>query len=374
MFRVFLSVLLALVLAASSGMASGIFTTTPPEGTASQETAQTASPDITPLPEGTGTSGQSGVQGGIGHISSGSSGNQLPSAPTPMPVELTFGPETVVYDGNAHGRELVGANCDGAEGSITALSDTEWQINGYTVMINETINVKIEGGGTDPGTYELNVSFTFANNDPGNYTIEPASASLTIEPLELIIDLGNPEAEYDTFTHGGKISSSYGNGSSAGTPLTADSAMSNVTGDATTVYTLSTGDMLTVKASGAGPDPGQYTLPCSWTFSPDRSTCYNIRVTGGSKSAEELRSGDYIEIVEFSDFQVDEMGGDIAGEIRLGYLHRGGETLIVTGGSVAGNMEDAIKEMTFSKELIQYDRALIPAVTCLKGLRITGVE
>lgn len=89
MFRVFLSVLLALVLAASSGMASGIFTTTPPEGNASQETAQTASPDITPLPEGTGTSGQSGVQGGIGHISSGSSGNQLTSAPTPMPVELT---------------------------------------------------------------------------------------------------------------------------------------------------------------------------------------------------------------------------------------------------------------------------------------------
>lgn len=199
-----------------------------------------------------------------------------------MPVELTFGPETVVYDGNAHGRELVGANCDGSEGSITALSDTEWQIYGYTVMTNETINVKIEGGGTDPGTYELNVSFTFANNDPGNYTIEPASASLTIEPLELIIDLGNPEAEYDTFTHGGKISSSYGNGSSAGTPLTADSAMSNVTGDATTVYTLSTGDMLTVKASGAGPDPGQYTLPCSWTFSPDRSTCYNIRVTGNT--------------------------------------------------------------------------------------------
>jgi PmbA protein len=106
----------------------------------------------------------------------------------------------------------------------------------------------------------------------------------------------------------------------------------------------------------------------------DNSIAYNVRVTGGSKSAEELRSGDYIEIVEFSDFQVDEMGGDIAGEIRLGYLHRGGETLIVTGGSVAGNMEDAIKEMTFSKELIQYDRALIPAVTCLKGLRITGVE
>ncbi len=105
----------------------------------------------------------------------------------------------------------------------------------------------------------------------------------------------------------------------------------------------------------------------------DNSIIYNAQVSGGTRSAEELRSGDYLEVVEFSDFSVDEMGGDIAGEIRLGYLHKDGVTTIVTGGSVAGNMEDALKDMTFSKETTQYDRYVIPEVTCLKNLRITGV-
>ncbi len=99
----------------------------------------------------------------------------------------------------------------------------------------------------------------------------------------------------------------------------------------------------------------------------------NIRVTGGSASAQELREGDSLEIVEFSDFQVDPMGGDIAGEIRLGYLRRGGKTTIVTGGSVSGSMLEAAQSMRFSKELVQYDNYLIPAVTQLQNLRITGI-
>ena len=68
------------------------------------------------------------------------------------------------------------------------------------------------------------------------------------------------------------------------------------------------------------------------------------------------------------------MGGDIAGEIRLGYLHRGGTVTIVTGGSISGSMNEAMKDMRFSKERVQYDNRLIPAVTLLKGLRVTGVE
>ncbi len=100
----------------------------------------------------------------------------------------------------------------------------------------------------------------------------------------------------------------------------------------------------------------------------------NAVVDGGSRSAEEVRSGDYIEVVEFSDFQVDPIAGDIAGEIRLGYLHRNGEVTIVTGGSITGSMEEAQSTMEFSSEQRQYDNMLIPAVTKLKDLRITGIE
>ena len=103
------------------------------------------------------------------------------------------------------------------------------------------------------------------------------------------------------------------------------------------------------------------------------SNVYNVIVTGGSKSVDELKQGDYLEIVEFSDFQVSAIGGDIAGEIRLGYLHKDGKTTIVTGGSVSGNMVDAAKKMEFSKEQTQYNNFKIPSITKLYGTTITGV-
>jgi PmbA protein len=97
-------------------------------------------------------------------------------------------------------------------------------------------------------------------------------------------------------------------------------------------------------------------------------------VTGGTASAEELRAEDHLEIVAFSDFQVDPVTGDLAGEIRLGYLRRGGEPSIVTGGSVSGCMADFAKTMRMSKETVQYDTLSIPAVTVLEGVTVAGSE
>ena len=96
-------------------------------------------------------------------------------------------------------------------------------------------------------------------------------------------------------------------------------------------------------------------------------------VEGGARSEEEIRRGDYLEVVEFSSFQVDSMGGDIAGEIRLGYLHRDGRVKIVSGGSVTGQMADVIPTMEFSAETEQYNNYVIPRVTLLKNLKITGI-
>ena len=106
----------------------------------------------------------------------------------------------------------------------------------------------------------------------------------------------------------------------------------------------------------------------------DSALINNFIITGGTKSAEEIRSGDYLEVVEFSDFQVDAMGGDIAGEIRLGYLHQGGKVTVVTGGSVSGTMLKAGSSMEFSAETVQYDTKKIPAVTKLHSLSVTGAE
>ncbi len=100
----------------------------------------------------------------------------------------------------------------------------------------------------------------------------------------------------------------------------------------------------------------------------------NIAVDGGAADAAELRTGKYLEIVEFSDFQVDSASGDIAGEIRLGYLHDGDKVTVVEGGSVSGTMRELAGTMRFSRERKQYNNYLIPAVTRLCGASITGAE
>jgi len=100
----------------------------------------------------------------------------------------------------------------------------------------------------------------------------------------------------------------------------------------------------------------------------------NFVVDGGKETAAELRTGRYLEIVEFSDFQVSPMNGDIAGEIRLGYLHDGDTVTVVEGGSVSGTMRELGGAMRFSKEQKQYNNFLIPAVTRLCGVSITGAE
>ncbi len=100
----------------------------------------------------------------------------------------------------------------------------------------------------------------------------------------------------------------------------------------------------------------------------------NYEVSGGTGTEESLRTGSYLEVVEFSDFSVDEMTGDIAGEIRLGYWHDGDRVTPVTGGSVSGTLRELVNEMRFSAEQRQYDRYLIPRLTRLEGVHITGIQ
>jgi len=99
---------------------------------------------------------------------------------------------------------------------------------------------------------------------------------------------------------------------------------------------------------------------------------YNFTVSGGKESEAEIRTGDYLEVMDFSDFSVDEITGDIAGEIRLAYLHQDGKVIPVSGGSVSGSMADLVRTMRFSKETRQYNNHLIPSVTRLKDVTITG--
>ena len=99
----------------------------------------------------------------------------------------------------------------------------------------------------------------------------------------------------------------------------------------------------------------------------------NWAVSGGTMEEGALRAGAYLEAVEFSDFQVDAMTGDIAGELRLGYWHDGkGGVCAVSGGSVSGTMKDFVKTLRASRAQRQYGNLLIPALTRLHGVSVTG--
>ncbi len=100
----------------------------------------------------------------------------------------------------------------------------------------------------------------------------------------------------------------------------------------------------------------------------------NLSAFGGTHTEEELRRGPYLEVVEFSDFQVDSLTGDIFGEIRLAYWHDGDRVTPVSGGSLSGSMSDFVKEMYLSEETVQYNNWSIPALTLLKNVTVTGIE
>ena len=100
----------------------------------------------------------------------------------------------------------------------------------------------------------------------------------------------------------------------------------------------------------------------------------NFAVSGGSAEEAELRQGPYLEVVDFSDFQVDSMTGDLFGEIRLAYWHDGDTVRPVSGGSLSGSMLELMEDMRFTGASVQYNNWRVPAATRLKGVTVSGIE
>lgn len=76
----------------------------------------------------------------------------------------------------------------------------------------------------------------------------------------------------------------------------------------------------------------------------------NVKVETGSISYESMTKGECLEVISFSDFQMNGVTGDFGGEIRLAILHKGGKKTAVTGGSITGNITDVQEDIYLSKE------------------------
>lgn len=78
---------------------------------------------------------------------------------------------------------------------------------------------------------------------------------------------------------------------------------------------------------------------------------YNhMHIDPGNISLENMKTGKYLHIVNFSDFQMDTFSGFFGGEIRLAFYSDGNTVVPVTGGSISGNIHTCQDSFQFSKE------------------------
>ncbi len=106
-------------------------------------------------------------------------------------------------------------------------------------------------------------------------------------------------------------------------------------------------------------------LPCTGNIE-------NTVVSAGTYSNEELRTGPYLELLRFSDFQLDTMTGNFGGEFRLGIYFDGKTKTPVTLGSIAANIKDVQDKMYLSKEVVKDNNYIGPKLIKFDTVRIAG--
>lgn len=97
------------------------------------------------------------------------------------------------------------------------------------------------------------------------------------------------------------------------------------------------------------------------------------KIPAGTVSLAEMRSEPYLEVVNFSDFQMSAETGNFGGEIRLAFLYDGEKVTPITGGSINGNILEAQKHLVFSKEMQMEKDFEGPKAVCVGKVNVAGV-
>lgn len=99
----------------------------------------------------------------------------------------------------------------------------------------------------------------------------------------------------------------------------------------------------------------------------------NVVVAPGRATlAEMLAAEPVLHLLRFSTLEPDPVTGALSGEIRTGYLHQHGRSRPLKGGSVAGNLEEALRFLTLSRETEQRERYCGPLGIRLEDMAIAG--
>ncbi len=99
----------------------------------------------------------------------------------------------------------------------------------------------------------------------------------------------------------------------------------------------------------------------------------NLRVAPGRATlAEMLAAEPVLHLLRFSTLEPHPVTGAVSGEIRTGYLHEHGRVVPIKGGSVSGNLEEACRFLTLSRETEQREAYLGPMGLRLEEMHIAG--
>ncbi len=99
----------------------------------------------------------------------------------------------------------------------------------------------------------------------------------------------------------------------------------------------------------------------------------NLQVAPGRATlAEMLYAGTVLHLLRFSTLEPNPVTGAISGEIRTGYLVHDGNAVPIKGGSLSGQLDEAFRYLTLSRETEQRETYLGPAGIRVEEMQIAG--
>ena len=99
-------------------------------------------------------------------------------------------------------------------------------------------------------------------------------------------------------------------------------------------------------------------------------------ISPGTIAHADLLQGDepILEVLDFSAPNVEALSGDFGMEIRVGYLNGRDGRQPITGGSVTGNLFDAMANAHFSAETLEFAQFAGPAAIRFESLQVAGED
>lgn len=111
---------------------------------------------------------------------------------------------------------------------------------------------------------------------------------------------------------------------------------------------------------------------CSYLGVAPTGDYSSLILSNGQMPIDSMRSGKRLEVVTFSDFQMDGFSGHFSGEIRLAYLYDNGQRIPLTGGSINGNIFECQSDLAFSSERYTDSTYTGPLAMLVKNVSVAG--